>query len=86
MLHSCSWDGVNLVGYLFEPFASQAHPCTGIDTQTIFNGGRFVRSRRKSRRSSLSMAANSRISVPAAKARPHHLATCARWQGAKYIA
>ena len=29
--------------YLFEPFASQAHPCTGIDTQTIFNGGRFIR-------------------------------------------
>ena len=31
------------VRYLFEPFASQAHPCTGIDTQTIFNGGRFIR-------------------------------------------
>lgn len=30
------------VRYLFEPFASQAHPCTGIDTQTVFNGGRFI--------------------------------------------
>lgn len=29
--------------YLFEPFASQAHPCTGIDMQTVFNGGRFIR-------------------------------------------
>lgn len=28
--------------YLFEPFASQAHPCTGIDMQTVFNGGRFI--------------------------------------------
>lgn len=30
------------VRYIFEPFASQAHPCTGIDTQTVFNGGRFI--------------------------------------------
>jgi hypothetical protein len=30
------------VRYLFEPFASQAHPCTGIDMQTVFNGGRFI--------------------------------------------
>ncbi len=30
------------VRYLFEPFASQAHPCTGIDMQTVFNGGRFM--------------------------------------------
>jgi hypothetical protein len=30
------------VHYLFEPFASQAHPCTGIDMQTVFNGGRFI--------------------------------------------
>jgi hypothetical protein len=28
--------------YVFEPFASQAHPCTGIDMQTVFNGGRFI--------------------------------------------
>jgi hypothetical protein len=28
--------------YIFEPFASQAHPCTGIDMQTVFNGGRFI--------------------------------------------
>jgi hypothetical protein len=34
------------VRYLFEPFASQAHPCTGIDTQTIFNGGRHIRKRK----------------------------------------
>jgi hypothetical protein len=27
---------------IFEPFASQAHPCTGIDMQTVFNGGRFI--------------------------------------------
>ena len=32
--------------YLFEPFASQAYPCTGIDTQTVFNGGRFIRLRK----------------------------------------
>ena len=30
------------VRYIFEPFSSQAHPCTGIDTQTVFNGGRFI--------------------------------------------
>jgi hypothetical protein len=30
------------VRYVFEPFASQAHPCTGIDMQTVFNGGRFI--------------------------------------------
>lgn len=30
------------VRYIFEPFASQAHPCTGIDMQTVFNGGRFI--------------------------------------------
>jgi hypothetical protein len=37
------------VRYLFEPFASQAHPCTGIDTQTIFNGGRFIHRRKVGR-------------------------------------
>ena len=37
------------VRYLFEPFASQAHPCTGIDTQTIFNGGRFIHRRKLGR-------------------------------------
>src|SRR5262245_45192103 len=28
------------VAYVFEPFASQAHPFTGIDTKTIFNNNR----------------------------------------------
>jgi hypothetical protein len=35
--------------YLFEPFASQAHPCTGIDMQTVFNGGRFIHHRKLGR-------------------------------------
>ncbi len=37
------------VRYLFEPFASQAHPCTGIDMQTVFNGGRFIHHRKLGR-------------------------------------
>lgn len=37
------------VRYLFEPFASQAHPCTGIDMQTVFNGGRFIHRRKRGR-------------------------------------
>ena len=37
------------VRYLFEPFASQANPCTGIDTQTVFNGGRFIHHRKLGR-------------------------------------
>lgn len=37
------------VRYVFEPFASQAHPCTGIDMQTVFNGGRFILHRKRGR-------------------------------------
>jgi hypothetical protein len=37
------------VRYLFEPFASQAHPCTGIDMQTVFNGGRFIHRAKRGR-------------------------------------
>jgi len=37
------------VRYIFEPFASQAHPCTGIDMQTVFNGGRFILHRKRGR-------------------------------------
>ena len=37
------------VRYIFEPFASQAHPCTGIDMQTVFNGGRFIHHRKRGR-------------------------------------
>lgn len=37
------------VRYLFEPFASQAYPCTGIDMQTVFNGGRFIHHRKLGR-------------------------------------
>ncbi|MFO0906596.1 MAG: sulfotransferase [Pirellulales bacterium] len=33
--------------YIFEPFASQAHPYTGVDTQTLFNGGRFIRRQKR---------------------------------------
>jgi hypothetical protein len=38
------------VRYVFEPFASQAHPCTGIDMQTVFNGGRFIHPDKRGRR------------------------------------
>jgi len=38
------------VRYVFEPFASQAHPCTGIDMQTVFNGGRFIHPEKRGRR------------------------------------
>jgi len=37
------------VRYVFEPLASQAHPCTGIDMQTVFNGGRFILHRKRGR-------------------------------------
>lgn len=37
------------VRYVFEPFASQAHPCTGIDMQTVFNGGRLIHRSKRGR-------------------------------------
>ena len=35
------------VDYIFEPFASQAHPYTGYDTQSLFNNRRFYRKNKK---------------------------------------
>lgn len=34
--------------YIFEPFASQAHPYTGIDTQALFNNNRLFQKEKRS--------------------------------------